>query len=422
MLFALDWEEGMTRTLRRGFELWAALVASGCAAADQRPAQTAQATIVDSAGLSIVTSPESPPDTLMYRVAVSPTVIIGNDDSRPEPYLFGYVVDALVLEDGSILVADGQTGEVRLFSSSGEYVRRIGGKGRGPGEFRGVRSLDAIGDTIIVISVYDGDPVSMFRADGTFLRSFSLDPVPNGIPIVEGAWSDGTLFVRASRQRNPRFKAPDLQVPTLIMNEEQLLRLDAEGNVSADFGTHVTERSVFYNNHPRSGFEVTAPSYLPQPSWITTSSGLFVTQAETFEIRSYALDGTLKRIIRKAHSPSPISREWADSTWKATLAMFEGSVEWLKRVDPPTVPLHAPAIDRLLAGPQKTLWARSHSPSDSDIPLWFVFDSTGVVRHSLRTRVVPVQVGADFVLALEQMEDGVWVVAVYPLSKADGRN
>src|SRR4051812_22389282 len=55
------------------------------------------------------------------------------------------ITDAAVGRDGRLIVADEKTPIVRLFAPTGKFLRTIGGKGRGPGEYllpRGVAILE----------------------------------------------------------------------------------------------------------------------------------------------------------------------------------------------------------------------------------------------------------------------------------------
>lgn len=55
------------------------------------------------------------------------------EDNTPE--VFGRVVDVAFGPDSAIYILDGQAGEIRVFDSRGSYLRTIGRRGEGPGEF-----------------------------------------------------------------------------------------------------------------------------------------------------------------------------------------------------------------------------------------------------------------------------------------------
>jgi hypothetical protein len=58
------------------------------------------------------------------------------------PEVFGAVTALEVDDDGSIYVLDGQAQEIRVFASDESYLRSMGGRGEGPGEFTGAAGLN----------------------------------------------------------------------------------------------------------------------------------------------------------------------------------------------------------------------------------------------------------------------------------------
>lgn len=79
----------------------------------------------------------------------APSVSIGQGNT-PDDALFR-VTDASVLSDGRIVIVNSGAAELRLYSSTGKYLRSFGREGDGPAEFRSPRTLRTIGaDTLIV--------------------------------------------------------------------------------------------------------------------------------------------------------------------------------------------------------------------------------------------------------------------------------
>lgn len=69
-------------------------------------------------------------------VGTEPTLRLGLEHGAA-PYLFASITGALELPSGEIVVSDGATREIRIFDSSGRHLHTFGGRGQGPGEFRG---------------------------------------------------------------------------------------------------------------------------------------------------------------------------------------------------------------------------------------------------------------------------------------------
>lgn len=88
----------------------------------------------------------------------------------------------LPIRDGRIWVTQPQDAEIRIFARDGSLVRRVGGRGQGPGEFALPSGLGYWGPDRD--SVWVSDPIanriSIFGADGTFGRTFAALPVAVG--------------------------------------------------------------------------------------------------------------------------------------------------------------------------------------------------------------------------------------------------
>ena len=69
-----------------------------------------------------------------------PSVRIGMLDG-PMEFIFGDVTGAIRLEDGSVVVADEQTHNIRRYDASGQHMWASGRQGEGPGEYGGMRLM-----------------------------------------------------------------------------------------------------------------------------------------------------------------------------------------------------------------------------------------------------------------------------------------
>ncbi|MFN8571378.1 MAG: 6-bladed beta-propeller [Gemmatimonadaceae bacterium] len=107
---------------------------------------------------------------------------------------FSDVRDVLRLGDGRIAVANGGTNEVLVFTAAGAGLRKMGRAGGGPGEFRALAKLFAMGDSLVAA---DGDGrAQLFDGAGRYVRSLEPLRVPNmrGLRRV-GLTREGTALV-----------------------------------------------------------------------------------------------------------------------------------------------------------------------------------------------------------------------------------
>lgn len=159
----------MRGELHRLVPLLLAAQMAACAERDApRPAiQVAEA---DSAGVVLVRI-SGPVEALpVWELTPTPVAEISGDT----PPWLGSVGEVEILSDGSLLVEDNQTAELRRFTPAGEEARLLGGPGEGPGEFQNLTELNATaGDTAYA---YDRRlyRISRFDPDGTLAATIQV--------------------------------------------------------------------------------------------------------------------------------------------------------------------------------------------------------------------------------------------------------
>jgi hypothetical protein len=401
---------------------------------------TQQGAVRDSVGIRIIQNPEVAPDTSRWSIAPTPRLVIG-DEAKGARYSFGAISSIVRLRDGRLAVADGRALEIRMYDSTGSFVRSMGRRGQGPGEFRSLSSLFLLpGDTIVVTGVYEGEAMSYFAPTGEYVRRTTL---PSFIASASnrsyrpaatvGFFADGSVLgksmlmtfrgvavagrgpvVRADSARFIRLASPHPSTGRLVPADSSRLL--------ADHGDWVVGWAVRYPaptpGDPRGdGFEFTDDAAYAHPSWATRGTDLYASTGDSFEFRVYREDGRLRRIVRKEHMPRPVPPTRRDSVW-APLATHP-QLAWLRlsEAGPPPLPLHSPATDRILMDPLGNLWVRSSPLAGGEAPSWFVFDTTGALRHSLKSSLDIRQIDSDRVVAVLRDSLDVQRVGVFDIRK-----
>ena len=224
---------------------WAvvATVAAGCGSGSRAAPPVSR----DSAGVTIVESsgPVWGSDN-RWRVEPKAFLDIGSADGD-EPYLFNSVETALRLGDGTIVVANAGSGELRVFDSAGRHRRSVGRKGSGPGEFGQSSSVHIWrapnGD--IVAEDAGNRRVNIFDSAQVFRATVTLDLPPAGRTFLQDVLSDGSWLVRAlveGSQSPPnewrstsvyhRYGSDGKHLATLIQSPEALLLGASDGQMS----------------------------------------------------------------------------------------------------------------------------------------------------------------------------------------------
>jgi len=75
---------------------------------------------------------------------------------------------------GNIFVTNSKNFNIQQFSKNGEFIKTLGGKGRGPGEFSStIASISIYKDTLYALE--NSGEISLFTVDGLFIKKSRLD-------------------------------------------------------------------------------------------------------------------------------------------------------------------------------------------------------------------------------------------------------
>lgn len=140
-----------------------ALVGSGCAEGTrERPAFEVRHDTVDA--VVYVRHAGSPP-----AVSLEPLATVGRMATaagEPSAEEFGRVESVMADDRGQIYVADGFAMEIRTFGPNGEFLRRIGRKGQGPGELEGIHGTAWLTADTMVVMDYGNARLSLMTSTG----------------------------------------------------------------------------------------------------------------------------------------------------------------------------------------------------------------------------------------------------------------
>lgn len=371
--------------------------ALGCEDIGQRDGAIVQ----DSAGITIIDNRPSDREVAQLHIAPQPVMRIGSRDEDSEEALFR-VRGAFRTAAGQMVIANGGTNQIMVFSADGELERTFGATGGGPGEFRWLTGLWGSGDTIFA---YDNAlmRVSRFRLDSGFVGSVRLEtPSELGRPSARASFSGGDLLA--------------LNAPVGRVGGEIGILPGAEWNLSryGPDGEYINTIATAQES-PRWGHEIPG---LPPGIYLPFTLGLFPYTAygqrvyigptpEEAEIEVYDLTGSLDAIIRWEKDARRIGDQ--DRQAYRTQMRNEGvkngfdKQAWNRYLREVTFPEKMPIYERLRAGGRGNLWVEQYSvPWDSGPTSWLVFSPEGILtaRARLPPRFELLTVGRDMVVGV----------------------
>lgn len=269
--------------------------------------------------------------------------------------------------DGSFMIADGSSREVRVFSATGEFQGSFGGSGDGPGEFRSLRRIENAGDTLLAL---DRGRVTVADRDLTVVRTFNIDPWTVDLHYLGGGW----ILPEISR---PVLPMDGLAGP--VRRPEPLILFDLEGTRIDSVG-EMPGPEVYV--HVRDGSYVgTAPHFFGKRSHVASvGQHILRGSSDMMQLEQLDLSGNLVRVLRIPDYPLDLSDTQIVSERDFLL-------DGLTPGNPLRAPFEAapasetrPAFTDILVDPSGAVWLELHrGASEQDQPeKWLVLDADGI--------------------------------------------
>lgn len=322
------------------------LVACG---GDRPAASTTWSTVTDTIGDTVIVRTVGARDSAVL-VGLLPELAFGESDGADE-YTFGYVGNVLPATAGDVYVWDAQANLLRRYDSTGHFVRQIGRKGGGPGEYDRPIGLDVMPDGRLAIWDAGQQRVNIYDTAGTFVSSWRAE---TNVFMQDGLLADSAGRLNLQLPVGERDDSGDVPMG--------VVRYTADGTVLDTLFPPPLPTPGTLSSEGGSGQSVSSYrfyiEYVPQPSWSVSPLGYLVsTPADRYAITLGRPEGPLR--IERDVPVVPV--EAAERSWierRMTRMVQRQSPGW--RWNGPPVPATKPAVDYLKVDADGRIWvARS---------------------------------------------------------------
>lgn len=387
------------------------------------PAQPGAVIVRDSLGIRIVEHPAGYEDGLpVWDARGEPVVDIGGGDDPGQE--LDVVRGAVRLSDGRIVVANTGSGELKVFDSTGRFLRAIGKKGQGPGEFVSLGPVWRIpGDTLVALD-FQLLRFSLFAPSGDFVSSVSgMVRSEHGRVGTSMRLLSGRLVgTEGSFGDMKETSGPVRRVPMAVV----VLHPGAGG---LDTLAVVPGPEVYPALGREAGHEfptIRSLEFGRQSVVATDGREIFVGSNEPMGIRVYQEDGRLVRIIRSATPAEPVTEAHRAQRIRENLARLERQrapeqikAEWRKNEEDPLFAETFPFYERLLIGTDGSLWVELPRRTEDEGRRYIVYDTSGTAIATVRCpdRVRPYEVGPIEIVGLWRDPEEVNHVRAYKLRR-----
>ena len=336
----------------------------GCAPSDAPPPASTQR---DSAGIAIAVSVRPAwGDSAHWQLDPKPLLDLAATGTG-DPHNFYAVRGMKRLSDGSLVVLNAGSDEVRQFSAGGRFVGSFGGTGEGPGEFTNARQLELAGDTILVL---DWDSMlSVFGPGPELIRDVRLRSSTRAVHFI----GDGRLVARVV--------ASFPQTGALVRIPEALFtyRLDGSGGDSIGWTRGFEDYTL--------GDMGQVPFFQKEAVVDSRGERIFTGSSDLMQVEEMAANGDTVRILRIADYPlalTPAQAE-AERDHRLDIPLLQQTpmpprVQRLREfIENMPLPTTRPAYADLIVDPSGAVWLRPfRGASEPDGPeFWLVLDPGG---------------------------------------------
>ena len=380
---------------------------------DPGAARTRPVEIGDSAGVRVVINGPAKPDDDRWRVLPNPSVQIGLADG-PEAYLLARVSGGVILADGTVVILNGATSELRFYDAKGTHLRSAARSGQGPGELIGAHLVGEFRDSLLVEDIVQ-QRMSVFDSKGTFARSYRLASGQLMNALTDGVLSDGRIVVTEM----PAFKPSE--------TNSGYVRTEYSIKVVSPAGENVIPLGAFPGLEEVRLIEGTRAS----PRAVVFGRGLkraalidriALGTNDQFSIRVYDAWGTLSYVVRQEQQSEVLIGDAFEEFVRQRLDQA-GTSERRSREEAlfNLMPRHTtfPAFSSIKFDRTGNLWVEEYRRPAEERSVWQIFDTEGVLlsRVELPSSLEILDIGEDYILGLVRDQLGVERVNRHELVK-----
>jgi len=276
---------------------------------------------------------------------------IGEADGS-DTLTFGQIAHIAVTKDNQIFVFDAQGPSLKLFDSSGTFVRFVGHKGGGPGEFEQVNGMNVVPNGSLVLWDASHGRMNVYSTTGDYSTQWSV-PI-SGIFDWNGLHTDadGIIVLRTPLSR------------TGFFGEGGFLRFDSTGalidTVRIPKWVDSTPLLTASSGNPPGLVQARPLPFAPQLAYAWSWAGSLLSgPSSRYEIHASKAGTKPLTVVRDVEAVPVLPGEADDERAWVTASLRRSFPNW--SWSGPDIPAHKPAYAGFWTGYDGQIWVSVYS-------------------------------------------------------------
>jgi len=394
-----------------------------CALIACEPGPAPPPTVRDSSGVTIVEN-HGPawPGGNGWRLSAEPILDIGAGAQQPEQAL-SRALSSTRLADGTIVVANAGSQELRWYGPSGQLVRSVGGAGSRYGYFIGLEWVGLYPPDTVVAYDYGAMRLVVYDRDGTPVRTNKLVIVGGVAPgSAQGIFADGTVLVVRDFRSWARAMIQSGDPPEgVIRGPTTAHRYAQTGEQLGNLGTFPGSEQLFTTGTSRF-VRVSGRPFGRRTVFAVSGDRLYAGTQDTTRIDVYGTNDSLVMSVRWPEPQRAVSEDDIARYKRGRLAGVHERerADRERQLNTLPFPEAMPAYADIMTDSEGNLWVSAYSAFGGVPTRWALFDNglrmLGFVETPVGLTVH--QIGDDYVLGHWVDDEGAEHIRLYGLEKS----
>lgn len=313
-------------------------------------------------------------------------------------------------DNGRIFISDDVEKRINVYSPDGNFIKSLGRKGQGPGEFEYIHNLSVDEDFVYAMD-FSKNLINAYSLNT--LEFSSTIPMANdiqSIDLLEGFYptdfmmlADGDILISYLKSFGHRESQSERQ--------DLIFRVDRDGRIQSEPTLQLESGDALVLRTDNSISVFGAPFLVTTSVALTPDQKVVTNRSDKFLFKQYDESGNYERAFYHPYSPKSLTRERA-------LSQYENE-NYRRAVRNSDLPDTWPVVEGFLIDDAGRFWVATIIENEDELE-WWVLDSEGelLAREVLPKSQMVELVKNDYLYMREEDDMGLVEVVKYQLTLA----